>query len=131
VSKNAFHEGDRLSVIAAQAHKAGDLVYEKGYYGVVQDDVAVGETFTLILKGGWYFWTPESTIAMGTVVAAPATAGGATLASAATSLPVRTYQGPTGIGGTGVTAGWNPIGRTGATGNASQVPVILNPFVIR
>jgi predicted RecA/RadA family phage recombinase len=128
VSNNFVHEGRRLTVIFTKAHKAGDLVYEKGFYGKVEDDVNPLDTGTLILEGAHTFWTPQSTIAMGTVVAAPVTVGGATIPSAATSLQIRAYQGPTGIGGTGVTAGWNPIGRTIATGNATQVSVqLFNP----
>jgi len=54
MSNNFVHAGRRKQVTSAQLHKAGDLVYYDGYFGVVQDDVAtVGDVLTIILEGVW------------------------------------------------------------------------------
>lgn len=121
MATNQVHRARRLTVPFAVAHAAGDLVYVNGFYGVVQDKVAAGDTGVLILEGAWTLPRVPSTVAMGTKLAAPAT-------EIATSLPLLSYAGPTGIGGGGVTAGWNQIGRTIATGNATVADVqLFNP----
>jgi predicted RecA/RadA family phage recombinase len=54
VSNNFVHAGRRRQVTSVQLHKAGDLVYYDGYFGVVQDDVeTVGDQLTIILEGVW------------------------------------------------------------------------------
>lgn len=111
--------------VAAAAHKSGDLVAERGFIGVVQDDVAAGDPFTLLLNPTCTFANVQaSTLAAGVVVAAPATAQATTLpyaaAGAATvGLPI------------GATAGWVPFGKLIATGTASTARVQLfnpNPY---
>jgi predicted RecA/RadA family phage recombinase len=48
------HAGRRRQVVSAQLHKAGDLVYYDGWFGVVQDDVkTVGDVLTIICEGVW------------------------------------------------------------------------------
>lgn len=114
---NAVHAGRRLRVLFAVAHKAGDLVYAKGFYGVVQDDVAAGKWATLILEGAWLLPRVSGVLAMGTVVAAPAS-------EIATSLPLTTVASMGVVSGAGI----NPIGRVIATGNASLAKVqLFNP----
>lgn len=126
MSTNAVHAGRRLRVLFSVAHKAGDLVYENGFYGVVQDDVAAATYGTLILEGVWTLPRVASTVAMGTVLAAPATAQ-------ATTLPLLTYGNAAAASGVvpgPATAGWNKIGRTISTGNATVAKVQLaNPNV--
>lgn len=117
MSTNVVHEWGtaHLKVVSAVAHKAGDCVYAKGFYGTVVDDVAAGETMTLRLNPTVNFANVlVSTLAMGTKVYAPAT-------EQATTLPI--------IGG--ATTGWNSIGRTIATGTATTAKVQLfnpNPY---
>lgn len=54
MSNNFVHAGRRKQVTSVQLHKAGDLVYYDGYFGVVQDDVkTVGDQLTIILEGVW------------------------------------------------------------------------------
>ena len=114
---NAVHAGRRLRMLFAVAHKAGDLVYAKGFYGVVQDDVAAGKYGTLILEGAWLLPRVAATLAQGTVVAAPAS-------EIATSLPL----GAVASMGVVASAGWNPVGRVIATGNGSLAKVqLFNP----
>jgi predicted RecA/RadA family phage recombinase len=105
------HSDGRLRILCAAAHTAGDLVFEKGFYGVVQDDVEAGAWATVILEGVWEFPRTPTTVAMGAKLHAPATAMATTLPliSAATNGQA--------------TAGWNPVGRTTATGSATAAKV--------
>jgi predicted RecA/RadA family phage recombinase len=109
VATNYVHAGRRLRVLFSANHLAGDLVFEKGFYGVVQDDVEAGKYGTLILEGVWELARTPATVAMGTkLYAGPS--------SVATTLILNS-------GATG-----NPIGRTIATGNASVARVqLFNP----
>lgn len=117
MSTNFVHAARRLTFTAAVAHTAGDLVYHKGFYGVVQDDIAAGAVGTLILEGAWALPRVASTLPMGTVVAAPAT-------ELATSLPM----GSVATMGVVATTGWNPVGRVIATGNATVAKIqLFNP----
>jgi predicted RecA/RadA family phage recombinase len=115
MARNHVHAGVRLRVLFDVAHKAGDLVYVKGHYGVVQDDVDAATYGTLILNRAWTLARTPATVAMGTVVAAPATEIATTLPLGAAAATV----------GAVATAGWNPIGRTIATGNATVAKVVL------
>jgi predicted RecA/RadA family phage recombinase len=110
MARNAVHAGVRLRMFFATTHKAGDLVYCKGFYGVVQDDIKVaGSWGTLILNRAWLLArVPASNIAQGTALFAPAT-------EIATTLPLSA----------GATTGYNAIGRSIATGNASVVKAVL------
>lgn len=118
MSRNFVHAARRLTFTATSAHTAGDLVYHKGFYGVVQDDIASGAVGTLILEGAWALARVPSTVAMGAVLAAPAT-------EIATSLPLGAAS-PT-LGNV-ATAGWNPVGRAIATGNATVAKLqLFNP----
>lgn len=124
MSGNFVHRGRRLKMLFATAHTAGDLVYCKGFYGVVQDNIVADTYGTLILEGAWTLKRVASTVAQGTRVAAPAT-------EIATSLPLLTFG--AGAAASGVvpgpaTAGWNPIGRVIATGNATLAKIqLFNP----
>jgi len=117
MSRNFVHRGARLGmVIMTVAHKAGELVYEKGFYGVVQDDVAAGAKGTLLMEGVWLLPRVASTLAQGVKLHAPAT-------EIATSLPLIAAA----TNGQ-ATTGWNPVGRVIATGNASVARVqLFNP----
>jgi predicted RecA/RadA family phage recombinase len=118
MSTNAVHAGRRLRVLFSVAHLAGDLVYESGYYGVVQDNVAAAAYGTLILEGVWTLPRIPSTSVMGAVLAAPATA-------IATSLLLGVRGATVGMN---ATTGWNPIGRLIATSNATVGKVqLFNP----
>jgi predicted RecA/RadA family phage recombinase len=114
VSKNFVGAGRRLSVIMGSTHLAGDLVYEKGFFGVVQDNVATaGALGALILDGEWNLSRlvgNTAPVPMGAKIYAPATL-------LATSLPVAPIAS---VGGS-----WAAIGRLAATSNASQAKVIL------
>lgn len=119
MSTNVIHQHgtNHLKVVSAVAHKAGDLVYAKGFYGTVQDDVAAGETMTLLLNPTVNYPRTPSTVAMGVVLAAPAT-------EQATTLPLLQYSGSATNGTYGAaTTGWNPVGRTIATGTATTAKV--------
>lgn len=124
MSGNFVHRGRRIQVLFAVTHLAGDFVYVKGFYGVVQDDMAAGETGTLILEGAWTLPRVATTLAMGTKLAAPAT-------EIATSLPLLTYGNAAAASGVvpgPATVGWNPIGRVIATGGATTAKVqLFNP----
>jgi predicted RecA/RadA family phage recombinase len=117
MAKNYIHAGRRLNrVLFTVAHKAGELVYEKGFYGVVQDDVAAGGFGTLILDGVWLLSRVPATLAQGGKVFAPAT-------EVATSLPLITAA-TIGV----ASAGHFAIGRAIATGNASVARIqLFNP----
>jgi predicted RecA/RadA family phage recombinase len=108
MSGNFVHRGRRLRVLFTTAHSAGDLVYAKGFYGVVQDSIVAGTYGTLILDGVWNLKSPVSTLAMGTRVTAPAQ-------EQATSLQIAG----------GATTGYNAIGRVIATGTATTAKVLL------
>jgi hypothetical protein len=119
MSTNIVHQHgtDHLKVsVAVAAHRAGDLVCEQGFFGTVQDDVAVGDPFTLLLDPTVTYARVASTLAAGVIVTAPATAQATTLpigaAGAATlGIPV------------GATAGWVPFGKVIATGTATTAKI--------
>lgn len=121
---NVVHEHgtDRMPFTATTAHAAGDLIYHKGFYGFVEDDVASGDRATLILRQTRNLPNVTSTLPLGAVVAAPAV-------EQATTLPV-VEAGAT-AGGL-ATAGWFQIGRVViATGTATTAKIALfhpNPF---
>jgi len=94
------------------ARKAGNLCYEKGFFGVVQDDVASGDYGTLLLDGAWELSNKLSTDlwAMGSKVYASATAG-------ATSIALTPPA--------SIASGAIAIGRSIATANASVVRVLM------
>lgn len=121
---NVVHEHgtDRMKFTAVTAHRAGDLVYHKGFYGFVEDDVAAGDLATLILKQTRNLPYVPSTLALGAIVAAPAT-------EQPTSLPIGAASASIGVL---ATAGWWPIGRVVmATGTATTAKIALfhpNPF---
>lgn len=118
MARNYVHRAGRLgNVIFTVAHKAGELVYEKGFYGVVQDDVAAGAKGTLLLEGAWLLSRVPATVAMGTKLYAPAT-------EVATSLPLISIAATIGQ----ASAGHNAVGRVIATGNATVARVqLFNP----
>lgn len=101
------HSRGRLRVLCASAHSAGDYVYEKGFYGWVQDDIAANTWGVLHLDNVVEVARVASTLAMGTKLHAPAT-------SIATTLPLIAAA----TNGQ-ATTGWNAVGRTIATGNAT------------
>ncbi len=108
MSGNFVHPGRRLRVLFDATHRAGDLVYCKGFYGVVQDNVAAGTYGTLILDGVWALPRVPATIGMGLTVSAPAT-------EIATTLPITSGGG-----------GGRIIGRTISTGNATVAKILLD-----
>lgn len=119
MSRNFVHAGKRIRVLATTAHSAGHLVYERGFFGVAQDDVAAGDYFTLILESVWELTNKLSTDAwaMGTKVYASATAG-------ATSIALT----PGAPGPASAATGAIAIGRAIATANATAVKVqLFNP----
>jgi len=120
MSKSFVGAGRRLSIRAAVVHTAGDLVYEKGFFGVVQDNVAVGDLFALIGDGEWNLARlvgGAAPVAMGAVIYAFPTLSSTGLLMA----PVASAGASAGIG-------WTAIGRLAATSNASQAKVILAGF---
>ncbi len=106
---------DRLRILMAADHLAGDFVYEKGFYGWVQDDVDVSENAwgVLFLEGVYELARTPANVAMGTKLHAPATAQATTLPLIAAAT------------NGAATAGWNAVGRTAATGNATAARVRL------
>jgi predicted RecA/RadA family phage recombinase len=120
MSKNFVAAGNRLSIRATVTHTAGDLVYEKGFIGVVQDNVAVGDLFSLIGPGEW-------NLARLVGGAAPVAMGAPIFA-----LPTLSSTGlliaPAASAGASAGIGWTQIGRLAATSNASQAKVILAGF---
>lgn len=100
---------DRLRILMASDHLAGDFVWEKGFYGWVQDDIDVSENAwgVLWLAGVYELARTPAAVAAGTKLYAPAT-------SQATTLPM-----------TATTTGGNPVGRTTATGGATSARVRL------
>lgn len=113
VQRHTLGQSDRLRILCAANHAAGDLVYEKGFYGWVQDDIAAGDWGVLFLAGVYELARTPNGVAMGTKLHSPATAMATTLPliAAATSGQA--------------TAGWNAVGRTTATGNATAARVRL------
>jgi len=101
---------DRLRILMASDHLAGDFVHEKGFYGWVQDDVDVSENAwgVLFLEGVYELARTPATVAMGTKLFASPT-------SQATTLPLAAAA----------TTGHNAVGRTAATGNATAARVRL------
>lgn len=127
MATNIVHEHgtNNLKVsTAVAAHRTGDLVCENGFFGVVDDTTAAGDSITLRLQVTVNLPRVASTLAAGVIVAAPATAQATTLpigaAGAATlGIPV------------GGTAGWVPFGKVIATGTASTAKIQLfnpNPY---
>lgn len=53
MSRTFIEAGRRYQFTAANAHKAGDLVWAEGYYGIVQDDNAADALAVMILEGVW------------------------------------------------------------------------------
>jgi hypothetical protein len=126
MSTNVVHEHgtEHLKVTAAAAHKAGDLVCERGFFGTVSEDNAAGDLITLRLVPTVNLPRVPSTLAMGTVVSSPATAQATTMTNAA--------AGATGFLAA-VTAGWYPFGKVIATGTASTAKIAFfrnNPYNI-
>lgn len=124
MSVTEIENGDRRTYKAVTAHKAGDLVYSEGFYGHCQDDIAAGELGMMILNKVWRFANVPSTLAAGTVVAAPAT-------EQATTLPIGIWSAAAAASGVvpgNATTGWNPIGRVWETGNGSLAAIqLFNP----
>lgn len=124
MSGNFVHAGHRKTITAATAHLAGDLIWQDGFYGVVQDNVAAGDKCTLILDGIWVLPRVASTVAAGTLMAAPAT-------EQATGLPILAHGAAAAASGVipgPATTGWFPFGKTLATGNATVAKIqLLNP----
>jgi hypothetical protein len=121
MSTNIIHQHGTAHLkvaIAVAAHKAGDLVCERGFFGTVQDDVAAGDPFTLLLDPTVRLPRVASTLAAGVIVSAPVTAQ-------ATTLPIGAAGATTG----GLaTAGWIPFGKTIATGTATTAVIqFFNP----
>lgn len=115
--------GRRLTnVYFTTNHAAGDLVYVNGFYGVVEDAIVVATDHygTLIITEVHRLPRVASTVAMGTVLAAPAT-------EMATTLPLLTWAVNGASAGINATAGWNPVGKVTTTGNASMALVRLTP----
>lgn len=126
MSSNIIHQHGttHLQVTASSAHTAGDLVYEGGFFGTVEDDCSAGDVVTLQLDPTVNFTRVPSTVAMGKVVAALAT-------SIATTLPIGLADAATLGQPIGATAGFVPIGKAIATGTASTAKIQLfnpNPY---
>lgn len=119
MATNRVHAGKRIRVLFAAAHAGGSLVYEKGFYGIVEESVAAGEYGYMILGDVWLLPRVPSTLAMGTLVAAPATAQ-------ATWLPLLAYTNHPSLN-VQATTGWAPIGKAIATGNATVARILVFP----
>jgi predicted RecA/RadA family phage recombinase len=52
MSRTFIAAGRRRAFTPSVAHKAGELCYDLGYFGVVQDDVAASALGTLVLDAG-------------------------------------------------------------------------------
>lgn len=112
MSDNAVNAGRRMPFRPTVAVTAGDLVYFNGFFGVSDDDVAVGALGTLILDVGVRDFTNVfgSTIAQGTLIsAAPSVIATSALLYPAGSVP----------------SGARTIGRAYATGVASSATATL------
>lgn len=110
-----YHSAGRLRVRFTTDHLAGDLVFAGGFYGWVQDHVDVSENAwgTLHLAGVYELARTPATVAAGTKLHAPAS-------EMATTLPLIAAA----TNGS-ATTGWNAVGRTTATGNATVARVRL------
>lgn len=117
MARNRVHGGERIKVVATATHSSGDLVWEKGFYGIVQDDCVSGDLITLILNSVWNLRNVPSTVGMGRTLAAPATA-------LATTLPLGLVPSVF----LNATTGWNVVGRTIETGTATTAKVQLFPY---
>lgn len=106
-----IHNGDRLRLKFSVAHSAGDLAYEKGFFGWVQDDVAAGDYGVLLVDGGVYELarTPATVAAGVKLYAAPS--------AVATTLDLKPLA--------SIASGAVAVGRTVATGNATVAYVRL------
>jgi predicted RecA/RadA family phage recombinase len=92
----------------AAAHRAGDLVFENGWFGVVEETVAAATRGYIITEGGWLLPRVPATVAMGARLYGLPTADATTIALQTT------------------TAGTHfAVGRTLATGNATVAKVVL------
>ena len=109
VQRHTAGQSDRLRLLFSVNHAAGDFVYEKGFYGWVQDDIDTTKTAwgVLFLEGVYELARTPSGVAMGTKLHALPTSTATTLALTAS------------------VAAANPVGRTTATGNASAARVRL------
>lgn len=119
MATNVVHEHgtEYIKLVATTAHRAGDLVYANGFYGLVEDAVVAGDLMTVRLQVTVNLPRVPSTLSQGIRVAAPAT-------EMATTLPIG-IQGAT-IGA--ATAGWHIFGRTIATGTATTAKIqLFNP----
>lgn len=99
----------RLRLQFSVDHNAGDFVWERGFYGWIQDDIDVSENAwgVLFMEGVYELARTPATVAQGLKVHAPATAQATTLPLIAAATNGQ------------ATAGWNAVGRTTATGNAT------------
>jgi predicted RecA/RadA family phage recombinase len=52
MSQSFVAAGRRRTFTAAVDHKAGDLAYHQGFFGIVQDDIAAGTLGVLVLDAG-------------------------------------------------------------------------------
>jgi hypothetical protein len=128
MSTNIVHQHgtNHIKLTAVAAHLAGDLVCEQGFFGTVQDDVAAGDVFTLLLDPTVNYPRVPSTLAIGVIVAAPATAQ-------ATTLPIAAIGAATGGAFAPATGGWIPFGKVIATGTATTAKIQHfnpNPFQV-
>lgn len=109
MANNAYQKGERIEITSfAVAHKAGDFVYEKGYFGVVEEDVKAGGRGYMILGEIWKLKRVPASAAMGTKLYALPT-------SDATTLPMISSA----------TGNYVPVGRLAATSNASGIAPVL------
>lgn len=113
VQRHTAGQSDRLRILFTATHLAGDFVHEKGFYGWVQDDIDSGDWGVLFLEGVYELARTPNGVAMGTKLHAPATAQATTLPLIAAATNGQ------------ATAGWNAVGRTTATGNATAARVRL------
>jgi hypothetical protein len=117
MSTHRVHAAERLTLRATTDHTAGDLVWCKGWYGTVQDNVRSGDLFSLILNGAWNFKRVGGVTKNGALMAAPAT-------EQATSLPLGLSGATIGVS----TTGWFPVGRLIATSTATTGKMqLFNP----
>jgi hypothetical protein len=117
MSKNYISAGRRIQITGEVAHKAGDLIFYKGFFGWLQDDNAVGELGVLILEGEVSYTNPAFKIgllAMGTKISAAPTADATTL---------KLYSGGWVAGS--IPSGVVPIGRVSATSATATGQLIL------
>lgn len=113
MSRTLVHAGRRRTFTPTVANAAGDLVYQHGYYGVVQDTTVVGRLNHMVLEGVHELKNVfGSNINPGVKIWAAATV----IASTLTLYPAASV--PT-------TTGYNPIGRAWATSPASSASATL------